>query len=55
MSRIFMPMEDVKAYYPFYYRHKILLPALFFYRLGRAATVSRKKTKTQLKTLRKKK
>lgn len=55
MSRLFLTMDEVKSYYPFYYRHKILLPCLFFYRLGRAVTVSRKKTKTQLKTLRKKK
>ena len=52
LSRIFLPMEEIKAYYPFFYRHKILLPCLFFYRIGRAFTVSRKKTKAQLKTLR---
>ena len=55
LSRLFLSMEDIKAYYPFFYKHKILLPCLFFYRLGRAVTVSRKKTKAQLKTLRKKK
>ena len=55
LSRLFLSMEDIKAYYPFFYKHKILLPGLFFYRLGRAVTVSRKKTKAQLKFLRKKK
>ena len=44
-------MDEIKAYHPFFYKHKILLPCLFFYRLGRAVTVSRKKTKAQLKIL----
>ena len=55
LSRLFLSMEDIKAYYPFFYKYKILLPGLFFYRLGKAVTVSRKKTKSQLKFLRKKK
>ena len=55
LSQVFMPMNKIKEYYPFFYKHKILIPCLFFYRLGRAATVSRQKTKTQLKILMKKK
>lgn len=55
LYRIFMPMNQIKEYYPFFYKHKILIPCLFFYRLGRAVTVSRQKTKTQLKILMKKK
>ena len=55
MSRLFIPMSEIKAYYPFFYKHKILLPGLFFYRLGRAVTVSRKKTKAQIRILRRKK
>jgi hypothetical protein len=55
LSRLFLPMDEIKAYYPFFYKHKILLPCLFFYRLGRSVTVSRKKTKVQLKNLRRKK
>lgn len=55
LSKVFMPMDQIKKYYPFFYRHKILIPSLFFYRLGRAVTVSRQKTKTQLKILMKKK
>ena len=51
LSRLFIPMSEIKAYYPFFYKHKILLPCLFFYRLGRAVTVSRKKTKSQLRIL----
>lgn len=53
MSGLFMPMETVKCVYPFFYRHKILLPALFFYRLGKALTVSRGMTINKLKKLRK--
>lgn len=53
ISRLLLPMNEVKAYHPFFYRHKILLPGLFFYRLGRAATVSRNKTKKQLRSLKK--
>ena len=55
MSRLFLPMDEIKAYHPFFYRHKVLLPCLFFYRLGRAVTVSRKKTKAQLRIIREKK
>ena len=31
--RIFLPMELVEEYYPFFHKHKILLPFLPFYRL----------------------
>jgi len=51
LSKMFLSMDEIKAYYPFFYKHKILLPGLFFYRLGKAVTVSRKKTKAQLKIL----
>lgn len=53
INKLFMPLEQVKTYYPFYYKHKILLPVLFFYRIGKALTVSRKKTKSTLKILKK--
>ena len=53
INKLFMPMELVKAYYPFYYKHKILLPVLFFHRIGKALTVNRKKTKAKLKILKK--
>lgn len=53
MRRLFMPMDDVKTVYPFFYRHKILLPALFFYRIGKSLTVRRKKARTELDRLRK--
>ena len=33
LRRIFLPLEQVRRYYPFFYRHKLLLPLLPFYRL----------------------
>ncbi len=53
IKKIFMPLDLVKAYYPFYYRHKILLPVLFFYRIGKALTVDLRKTKKTLNILKK--
>lgn len=53
MNRLFLPLDEVKAYYPFYYKHKILLPALAFHRLIKALTVNRKKTISTLKILKK--
>ena len=35
LRRLFLPLEEVKAYYPFFYRHRALLPALALYRLGK--------------------
>ena len=55
LSKVFMPVNKIKEYYPFFYKHKILIPCLFFYRLGRAVTVNSQKTKIQLKILMKKK
>lgn len=47
-NRLFLPMNVVKEYYPFYYRHKILLPVLFFFRIGKALTTKRNHTKKTL-------
>ena len=35
MQRVFLPMEAVEKYYPFFYRHKLLLPILPIYRVIR--------------------
>ena len=35
MRRVFLPMEAVERYYPFFYRHKLLLPILPIYRVIR--------------------
>lgn len=35
LSRIFLPMPYIKRYYPFFHRHKVLIPLLPFYRIIR--------------------
>lgn len=55
LQRLFPSMDNIRTFYPFFYKHKILLPALFFYRIGKSLTVSRKKISTELKHLRKNK
>ena len=36
LSRIFLPMEDIRDKYPFFYRHKYLIPLLWVHRVVRA-------------------
>ena len=48
---LFPPMARIKSYFPFFYRHKVLLPALFVYRLGKAATTNRAKILTKVRVL----
>ena len=52
-NKLFLPLDIVKEAYPFYYKHKILLPVLFFYRIGKAVTVKQGQTKRTLNILRK--
>ena len=52
-KNLFLPMHRVKIYYPLFYKYKVLLPFLPLYRIGRSLTVSREKTKTMLKILKK--
>ena len=52
-GRIFIPMRYVERGYPFFYRHKYLMPLLILYRLGRAITSSRKDVGAEVKALRK--
>lgn len=54
LGRVFKPLEDVKAVYPFYYRHKALLPVLFVWRVMKGLTVKRKKVWAEFKVLTKK-
>lgn len=49
--RIFPPMEIYEDFFPFFYRHKILLPVAWAYRLIRGVTARRKKLKSELKYL----
>ena len=50
-NRLFIPIESVKDEYPFFYRHKVLLPCLFIYRVFRAFTVSKDRIKSELKSV----
>ena len=45
INKLFLPLNIVKEVYPFYYKHKLLLPVLFFYRIGKALTIKRSITK----------
>ncbi|MBR1423309.1 MAG: nucleotidyltransferase family protein [Ruminococcus sp.] len=54
MTRIFPPMTLVKEYYPLFYKHRILLPVLPFYRLFKNITTRNMSVKTELKYLLKK-
>ena len=51
LRRLFPPMKELRITYPFFYRHKILLPALFFYRIARMMTVKSRYVLGELKTL----
>ena len=41
-ERIFMPREVMEEQYPFFARHRALVPALLVYRLGRAVVHPRR-------------
>lgn len=53
MSRLFMPMEKIRYAYPLVYRHKILLPFLYVYRIIKGLTFRRGVTLAELKALKK--
>ncbi len=46
--RIFPPAEFYKQYFPFFYKHKILIPVIWTFRLIRGMTLGRKKIKSEL-------
>lgn len=48
LHRIFPPMEYYRQYFPFFYRHKILLPVGWGFRLLRGVTARRKNIKSEL-------
>lgn len=52
--RIFPPVEYYRDWYNFAYRHKILLPAAWVFRILRGLTVRRKKLTDEIKVLTKK-
>ena len=51
LKRIFPDMEFYRIYYPFFYRHKILLPIGWTYRLIRALIFRRKKIINEMKVV----
>ena len=51
LNRLFPSMEQIKEGNSFFYRHKILLPLLLPYRIGRAVLKRRKRLFGELKTL----
>ncbi|MBQ6290046.1 MAG: nucleotidyltransferase family protein [Clostridia bacterium] len=53
LSRLFMPMDKIKYAYPLVYRHKILLPFLYVYRIIKGLTTRRGVTMADLKALKK--
>ncbi|MGN0488591.1 MAG: nucleotidyltransferase family protein [Ruminococcus sp.] len=52
-SRIFPPLEFYKVYYPFFYRHKLLLPFCALVRVHKGLFKSRKKLKIEIQVLKK--
>ena len=50
-SRIFPSLEIIRDIYPFYYRHKILIPVLWLTRVFKSLTINRSKIKSELKSV----
>jgi len=50
-KRIFVPLDFIKDVYPFYYRHKVLIPILWISRIFKALTVNRNRIKSELKSV----
>ena len=50
--RVFLPMDSVQSAFPLFYRHKIFLPLLPFYRMGRGLLYCRSALRAELKQLR---
>ena len=50
--RIFLPMDVVEHWFPFFYRHKILLPLLPLYRTYKGITGNKKKISAEWKAFR---
>ncbi len=53
LNRIFISMDTVKELFPFFYKHKILMPLLIVYRLYMAIAFNRKKFFGEMKALKK--
>ena len=51
LKKIFISMSEIKVWYPFFYKYKILIPLLPAYIIIEAFTVNRKETLEKLKAL----
>lgn len=51
LHRMFPPMAYYRTQYPFFYRHKLLLPFCLIYRAGRGLFVCRKRVWNEMKAL----
>lgn len=49
--RIFLPLNEVQVAYPFYYRHKVLIPVLWIIRIFKALFFRRNKIKNEINIL----
>ena len=50
-NRIFLPMQSVESGYPFFYRHKFLLPVLCVWRIIKGLTIRRSMVISEFKAL----
>jgi len=55
LHRLFPPLNFVKVYYPFFYRHKWLLPVMWVFRPVKGLFVNREKLRNEFDTLFRKK
>lgn len=53
-QRLLIPMKTVESAYPFFYRHKLLIPFLYPYRLWKGIFRSREKILAEFRALRRK-
>lgn len=53
LQRAFPPLEHYKIWYPWAYKHKVLLPAAWVFRMVRGVTARRKKISAEFKYLEK--
>ena len=51
ISRIFLPMEQIRSGYPFFYRHKLLIPLLWIRRIFRILFRAPKRLAAELKAI----
>ena len=51
LTRLFVPMNDLKTSYPFFYKHKVLLPFLVIYRVFKVLLFHRDQIKYEWKSL----